>query len=71
MALITSKEAAERLGITPRRVGALIAAGRLPATKLGRDWLIAEDALALVAERKPGNRSGRPRTPKHGGPPAR
>lgn len=70
MAIITSKQAATRLGVTPRRVGALIAAGRLPATKLGRDWLIAEEALALVAERCPGNHSGRPRTPKHAAPPA-
>lgn len=60
--LLSTKDAAARLGITPRRVAALIAAGRLPATKLGRDWLIAEADLALVAERKPGNRTGRPRT---------
>jgi excisionase family DNA binding protein len=59
--MLTTKQAATRLGITPRRVGALIAAGRLPATKLGRDWLIAEESLAMVAERKPGNHSGRPR----------
>lgn len=69
--MLTTKDAAARLGVTPRRVSALIAAGRLPAMKMGRDWLIAESDLALVAERKPGNHTGRPRTPKHAAPPGR
>lgn len=37
-----------------RFVQALIAAGRLAAQKIGRDWLIEEHALLAVAERKPG-----------------
>jgi excisionase family DNA binding protein len=53
-AFLTTKSAAERLGVTPGRVRALITAQRLPATKAGRDWLINEADLALVAERKPG-----------------
>jgi excisionase family DNA binding protein len=57
-ALLTTTEAASRLGITPRRVRALIAAGRLAATRIGRDWLVADDALASIATRKP----GRPRS---------
>ena len=52
--MLTTRDAAERLGVTVRRVQALIKAGRLPATRIGRDWLIAPDALAAVAERKPG-----------------
>lgn len=62
--LLTTRQAATRLGISPRRVAALILAGRLPAQKIGRDWLIEENALALVLTRPPGNRSGRPRV-KH------
>ena len=65
MALLTSTQAATRLGISPRRVLALITAGRLPAQRIGRDWLIAEESLAVVAERKSGNHTGRPRTKRH------
>jgi len=61
MALLNTTAAAARLGISPRRIAALIVAGRLPAQKIGRDWLIEETDLALVAERRPGNRTGRPR----------
>ena len=53
-ARLTTKEAAGRLGVSVRRVQALIAAGRLPAQKIGRDWIIPEHALLAVAERKPG-----------------
>lgn len=54
MNLLTTRDAAERLGITVQRVHALIREDRLPAQKLGRDYLIKESDLALVAERKPG-----------------
>jgi excisionase family DNA binding protein len=57
--MLTTKTAAERLGVTTRRVQALIASGRLPAERIGRDWLIDERALSRVANRKPG------RPPKH------
>jgi excisionase family DNA binding protein len=57
MDFITTKEAAERLGITRRRVVALVTAGRLPATKFGRDYMIREKDLKLVESRK----VGRPR----------
>jgi excisionase family DNA binding protein len=53
-ALLTTTEAAERLGITPMRVRQLIRAGRLPSQQFGRDHLIKESDLTLVAERKPG-----------------
>ena len=54
MNLIGTKEAAERLEITQKRIQALIKSGRLPANKVGRDWLIKEKDLELVRERKPG-----------------
>jgi len=53
-ALLTTRDAATRLGITPRRVVALIHAGRLPATRLGRSWIVREADIALVRERHPG-----------------
>lgn len=59
--MITTQEAAARLGISSRRVRALIDAGRLPAEKIGRDWLIKVSDLALLAERKAGYPKGRPR----------
>ena len=58
MKTLTTSEAAERLGITARRVRALIQAQQLPAEKKGRDYLINEKDLKLVKNRKP----GRPRT---------
>ena len=57
MRLITTKEAAERLNVSVKRVTALIREGRLPAEKVGRDWLINERDLAKVQIRK----TGRPR----------
>jgi excisionase family DNA binding protein len=52
--LLTSKEAAEKLGVTVARVRQLVLAGSLPAQKFGRDLAINEDDLKLVAVRKPG-----------------
>ncbi len=52
--LITTSEAAEKLGISIDRVQALIRAGRLPATMFGRVYMINEKDLKLVADRKPG-----------------
>jgi excisionase family DNA binding protein len=54
MKLLTTKDAAERLGVTVTRVQQLIAEGRLPAQKMGRDYFIKEDDLKLVEDRKPG-----------------
>ena len=52
--MIGTKQAATALGVSPRRVLALIEAGRLPAKKIGRDWIIEEQDLDLVRDRKPG-----------------
>lgn len=49
---LTTKDAARALGVTPARVRQLIAAGRLPAEKHGRDWLIDPDALDQVSDRR-------------------
>jgi excisionase family DNA binding protein len=54
MEFLTTKQAAERLGITPRRVQALVTAGKLPASKFGRDYMIKESDLKLVEDRKVG-----------------
>ena len=54
--LISSKEAAERLGVSVRRVQALITSGKLPAQKIGNSYVVQEKDLELVRER----RSGRP-----------
>src|SRR6185437_13860554 len=56
--VLTTDKAAAQLGISVDRVRALIHAGRLPAEKHGRDWVIRNDDLALVRTRRP----GRPRT---------
>jgi excisionase family DNA binding protein len=58
--MLTTTQAAARLGISQRRVTALIKAGRLPATKFGRDWTIKESDLLKVKERK----QGRPKKEK-------
>jgi excisionase family DNA binding protein len=52
--LISSKEAAEKLGLSLRRVQALITAGRLPAQKIGNSYVVDEKDLELVKERKAG-----------------
>ncbi len=54
MTLLTTKDVAEKLKVSVRRVHALIQDGRLPAQKFGRDYLIDEKDLKLVENRKPG-----------------
>ena len=57
MRLLSTPEVADRLGVTVSRVQALIWAGRLPAQKVGRDYVIREEDLRLVKDRKPGRPS--------------
>lgn len=52
--VLTTKEAAERLGISRRRINDFINEGRLPAEKVGRDHLIKVPDLKLIEDRKPG-----------------
>lgn len=52
--LITTKEAADDLGVSMRRVTALIKSGRLPSQQIGREHLIEKLDLELVRARKVG-----------------
>jgi excisionase family DNA binding protein len=54
MRALTTSEAAERLGVTVRRVNDLITSGRLPAERFGQAYMIREGDLKLVENRKPG-----------------
>jgi excisionase family DNA binding protein len=54
MKLLSTEEAAIKLGISRNRVLVLIAENRLPAQKVVRDYVIQESDLKLVAVRKPG-----------------
>lgn len=62
---ITPTEAAAIIGVTARRIRALILAGRIPARKFGQIHLIERDAAVAFRSipRPPGNRTGRPRRP--------
>jgi len=60
MNLLTTKQVAKILKVNTSRVCQLILAGRLPALKLGRDWIISKDDLGKVANRK----IGRPKRKK-------
>jgi excisionase family DNA binding protein len=58
---MTVQQAAERLGVHPSRVKALIKAGKLPAQKLGHwVWMIADSDLDEF-ERNRNTKAGRPR----------
>jgi excisionase family DNA binding protein len=54
MKLISSAEAAKKLGVHITRVQVLIREGRLPAMRVGRTYVIREADLKLVSNRKPG-----------------
>jgi len=62
MKIISTAEAAKRLGVTQSRVQKMIAAKRLKAIKVGREWLIDPKDLDAVKERK----VGRPRKSRKG-----
>jgi excisionase family DNA binding protein len=57
---LSTAEAAERMGMTTSGVRRLILTGRLPARKLGRDWIIQPADLRTVKK----SNAGRPRKPK-------
>jgi len=62
MKIISTTEAASRLGVTANRVRVLIRAKRLKAIKVGHEWLIDPKDLDAVKERK----VGRPRKSRKG-----
>lgn len=57
--LLTTRQVAQRLGVSASRVRQFIIDGRLPAIKLGRDNLIREADLRLVEDRKAGRPSNK------------
>ncbi len=65
-AALTTRQAAERLGVTDSRIRHLVLEGRLPAEKFGRDLVIREHDLRLVEDRK----VGRPPKPAQANTPA-
>ncbi|MET0626757.1 MAG: helix-turn-helix domain-containing protein [Pyrinomonadaceae bacterium] len=52
--MLTTKQAAEKLGVTPGRVRQMVADKVLPVIRIGRDNLIRASDLKLVEDRKPG-----------------
>lgn len=58
MAQLTTTDVAARLGVSRFRVWQLIKAGRLPARKFGRDYLIEEADLVKIGPRKVGRPLG-------------
>jgi excisionase family DNA binding protein len=59
MDLISTEQAARELGVTRRRVQALIQSGRLKAKKVGRSYVIRPKDLEAVRVRKPGRQPKR------------
>ena len=57
MKLLNTTEAAEKLGVSVRRVRQLISEGKISAHNLGRDYAIEESALVQV---KTYGKAGRP-----------
>jgi excisionase family DNA binding protein len=54
--MLSVRAVSERLGVSERRVRAMIASGRLPATRVGRSWIIDAASLARVEGARPGGR---------------
>ncbi|MDQ4119839.1 MAG: helix-turn-helix domain-containing protein [Acidobacteriota bacterium] len=51
---LTTKEVAAELGVSLGRVQQMVANGRLPSVKVGRDRFVHKKDLELVRERKVG-----------------
>jgi len=45
-------ELAEAVGLTPRRIRQMCAAGEVQAIKVGRDWIISDEEARRVIEEK-------------------
>jgi excisionase family DNA binding protein len=60
--MLTITDAAARLGIDPSRVRLLVRQGRIPASRFGRAWMIAEADLLAYQPRPQGKPGHRPKT---------
>ena len=60
MRLMGVAEAAERLGVSPRRVRQMLSDGVLEGQRVGREWVIEEHALRAAAWRRPAHRPWSP-----------
>jgi excisionase family DNA binding protein len=58
MSLANVAEAAQQLGVSPRRVRQLLADGRVPAVRIGRAWAIEQRDLDRLSNRR--SSAGRP-----------
>lgn len=58
--VLTTGQVARRLGVHPSRVRALIAAGRLTATRAGDQWLVDADSVDRHADLISAGATGRP-----------
>jgi len=56
---LTTKQAAEELGVSTRRVRQYVEDGRLKAKKIGRDYLVSDRSLAAFKRLPPGRPAGR------------
>jgi len=59
MRTVGTTAAAKVLGLSPRRVAAMITQGIITATKIGNTWIIAETEVERIAKVK--RNPGRPR----------
>ena len=50
LADVTTKEAAEMLGVSERRVGQMLAAGALTGRKVGRSWLVDRGSVETLRD---------------------
>ena len=57
--MLSASESAQLLGISPTRVRKLISDGQLPASKVGRNWLLREEDVMQRLSSHP--KAGRPR----------
>jgi hypothetical protein len=51
---LSMREAGKLLGVTRQRMGALLRAGRIPASKVEGEWIVARSDVESFTPRKPG-----------------